>query len=68
MSDNPLGEKSANPGKYDPSILYPIARWAARSLLNIDKKLLMYGIDHWHAYELSWLNSNGKPQVALAEF
>ena len=68
MSDNPLGEKSANPGKYDPSILYPIARWAARSLLDIDKKLLMYGIDHWHAYELSWLNSNGKPQVALAEF
>ncbi len=27
----------------------------------------MHGFDHWHAYELSWLNSNGKPIVAVAE-
>jgi len=68
MTGNPLGEKIPNPSKYDPGILYAIPRWAARSLLDIDKKLRMYGIDHWHAYELSWLNSHGKPQVALGEF
>ncbi|MCI5105746.1 MAG: NADPH-dependent 7-cyano-7-deazaguanine reductase QueF [Pseudomonadales bacterium] len=68
MSVNPLGEKVPSPSKYDPGILYPIPRWPARSLLDIDKKLLMYGIDHWHAYELSWLNEKGKPEVALGEF
>ena len=68
MSENPLGEQVASPSKYDPGILYPIPRWPARSLLDIDKKILMYGIDHWHAYELSWLNANGKPQVAIGEF
>lgn len=68
MSHNPLGEKIPNPSKYDPGILYAIPRWAARSLLDIDKKLRLYGIDHWHAYEISWLNSRGKPQVALGEF
>lgn len=68
MSVNPLGEKIPSPSKYDPGILYPIPRWPARSLLDIDKKLLMYGIDHWHAYELSWLDEKGKPQVAVGEF
>lgn len=68
MSDNPLGEKTRNPVKYDPTILYPIPRWPARSLLDIDKKIQMYGLDHWHAYELSWLGDDGKPQVALGEF
>lgn len=68
MPENPLGEQVASPSKYDSGILYPIPRWPARSLLDIDKKILMYGIDHWHAYELSWLNGNGKPQVAIGEF
>ena len=28
----------------------------------------MYGLDHWQAYELSWLNVRGKPEVAIGEF
>ena len=68
MSTNPLGESIPNPSKYDPGILYPIPRWSARSLLDIDKKLRMYGFDHWRAYELSWLNQKGKPIVAMGEF
>jgi 7-cyano-7-deazaguanine reductase len=68
MAENPLGGNSPYPDKYDPGILYPIPRWPARSLLDIDKKILMYGIDHWHAYEISWLAEDGKPQVALGEF
>ncbi|PCJ28408.1 MAG: NADPH-dependent 7-cyano-7-deazaguanine reductase QueF [SAR86 cluster bacterium] len=68
MDKNPLGEDSPNPNKYSPDILYPIARWATRSLLDIDKKILMFGIDHWQAYEISWLDSNGKPRVGIGEF
>ncbi|MEQ9210126.1 MAG: NADPH-dependent 7-cyano-7-deazaguanine reductase QueF, partial [Pseudomonadales bacterium] len=68
MSENPLGEKVPQPSKYDPSILYPIPRWPARSLLDIDKKLRMFGFDHWHAYELGWLDDSGKPRVATGEF
>ncbi len=67
MTDNPLGQQIPTPSKYDPSLLYPIPRWAARSLLDIDKKVRMYGIDHWHAWEVSWLDEKGKPQVAIAE-
>lgn len=26
------------------------------------------GVDIWNAFELSWLNKKGKPQIALAEF
>ena len=68
MTDNPLGSQTEHPKKYQPDVLYPIPRWASRSLLDIDKKILMYGLDHWQAYELSWLNSSGKPQVAIGEF
>jgi 7-cyano-7-deazaguanine reductase len=67
MPINPLGQDIKFPTTYDPEILYPIPRWAVRSLLDIDKKLPIYGFDHWHAFELSWLNSSGKPQVAIGE-
>ena len=68
MEHNPLGEKTEYPRKYDPDILYSIPRWPARSLLDIDRKIKMYGIDHWHAYEISWLDKNGRPEVRLGEF
>ena len=67
MSGNPLGKSISNSRKYDPGILYPIPRWSARSLLDIEKRLRMHGFDHWRSYELSWLNSKGKPIVAIAE-
>ncbi|MFK7862888.1 MAG: NADPH-dependent 7-cyano-7-deazaguanine reductase QueF [Pseudohongiellaceae bacterium] len=65
--DNPLGSEASYPTSYNPDLLYPIPRWPARSLLDIDKKIQMYGLDHWQAFELSWLNLKGKPQVAIAE-
>ncbi len=68
MTDNPLGNLTEHPRKYQPDVLYPIPRWASRSLLDIDKKIRMCGLDHWQAYELSWLNKKGKPQVAIGEF
>ncbi len=68
MAENLLGSQAENPQQYQPDILYPIPRRANRYLLDIDKKILLYGVDHWRAYELSWLNNKGKPQVAVAEF
>lgn len=65
--DNPLGSDTSYPERYSPDVLYPIPRWPARSLLDIDKKIQMYGLDHWQAFELSWLTSKGKPEVAIAE-
>ena len=68
MTENPLGSQTEHPKKYQPDVLYPIPRWASRSLLDIEQKVLMYGLDHWQAYELSWLNVRGKPEVAIGEF
>lgn len=65
--DNPLGSNTTYPDSYNPGVLYPIPRWPARSLLDIDKKIQMYGLDHWQAFELSWLNFKAKPEVAIAE-
>ena len=68
MTDNPLGSQTKHPKQYQPEVLYPISRMVSRSLLGIDKKIRMFGLDHWQAYELSWLSSSGKPQVGIGEF
>jgi len=65
---SPLGQKTAYVSSYDPSLLFPIARQESRAFLGVIDALPFYGVDIWTAYELSWLNSMGKPQVAVAEF
>jgi 7-cyano-7-deazaguanine reductase len=55
MSENPLGEKTKYPLKYDPGLLFPIPRSPTRSLLDIENNMVMHGIDHWRAYEISRL-------------
>ncbi len=54
---------------YTPSLLQRIDRKETRSALGItqEKKLPFHGVDVWNAYELSWLNIKGKPEVAVAE-
>jgi 7-cyano-7-deazaguanine reductase len=64
-----LGRTSAYPDRYDPSQLFPMPRAAQRNAMGIDEaKLPFFGADLWTAFELSWLNPRGKPQVALAQF
>jgi 7-cyano-7-deazaguanine reductase len=36
-----------------------------RQDLNLATELPFSGTDRWNGYELSWLNNNGKPQVAI---
>ena len=63
-----LGKEAQYRFNYDASVLFPIARADARAALGIGQALPFYGIDSWTAYELSWLNTEGLPQVAIAEF
>jgi 7-cyano-7-deazaguanine reductase len=68
IADNPLGQQTSYPESYAPELLFPVARAANRSHLGIsDQSLPFHGFDLWHAYELSWLNSSGKPVVAIGE-
>lgn len=64
---NPLGEATAYPEEYSPDLLYAIARIDARSALGLDRELPFRGADIWNAWELTWLDEHGKPQVAMAE-
>ena len=70
MSTIPLGKASEYPDQYDPSLLFPIPRSENRLKLDIkpNQALPFVGVDIWNAFELSWLNKKGKPQIALAEF
>ncbi|PWW46007.1 NADPH-dependent 7-cyano-7-deazaguanine reductase QueF [Melaminivora alkalimesophila] len=61
-----LGKASAYADQYDASLLFPIPRADKRAEIGIDGSAPFFGADLWTAFELSWLNLRGKPQVALA--
>ena len=63
---SPLGKSSAYRTDYAPELLFPIARQGKRDELGLSGTLPFYGVDIWNAYEISWLNQRGKPQVAIA--
>ncbi len=63
---SPLGQPAAYVSQYEPSLLFPIARRTKRDELGIGASLPFFGLDLWNAYEISWLNLRGKPQVAIA--
>ncbi|MES2949001.1 MAG: NADPH-dependent 7-cyano-7-deazaguanine reductase QueF, partial [Pseudomonadota bacterium] len=63
-----LGKSSAYIDQYDASLLFPIPRAGKRAEIGITAAPPFFGADMWTAFELSWLNLRGKPQVALAHF
>ncbi len=63
-----LGKASAYIDQYDASLLFPIPRAGKRAEIGITGAAPFLGADMWTAFELSWLNLRGKPQVALAHF
>ncbi len=63
-----LGKASRYVDEYDASLLFPIARAGKRAEIGIADRVPFFGADMWTAFELSWLNLRGKPQVALAHF
>jgi 7-cyano-7-deazaguanine reductase len=61
-----LGKTSAYVDHYDASVLFPIPRQTKRDEIGVTGQPPFLGADLWTAFELSWLNLRGKPQVALA--
>lgn len=68
--DSLLGKAAPYKDQYDPTLLFPIPRSGKREEIGLNTKegatLPFLGADLWTAYELSWLNPRGKPQVAIA--
>ena len=60
-----LGKVASYADQYDPGLLFPLPRATQRAQLGITGQPVFVGADLWTAYELSWLNLRGKPQVAL---
>ncbi len=64
-----LGRASAYADRYDPALLFPLPRAPQRIEMGIDgQRLPFFGADLWTAFELSWLNPRGKPQLAIVHF
>lgn len=64
---SPLGKATGYPDRYDPGLLFAIERAAQREELGLRGPLPFHGADLWTAYELTWLDARGRPQLAVAE-
>ncbi|WP_109842826.1 NADPH-dependent 7-cyano-7-deazaguanine reductase QueF [Aggregatibacter aphrophilus] len=63
-----LGQQIKYAEKYDRTLLQPVPRHLNRDMLNITTtQPFTIGADIWTAYEISWLNQKGVPQVAIAD-
>ncbi|WP_026329719.1 NADPH-dependent 7-cyano-7-deazaguanine reductase QueF [Thiomicrorhabdus arctica] len=64
-----LGQETPYCARYDSTLLFPIPRQEKRNELGFDLHSMPFqGLDIWTAYEVSWLNSKGKPIAVIAEF
>lgn len=65
-----LGQATTYPEQYDAALLQPVPRQLNRTPIGIieGQALPFHGTDYWTGYELSWLQENGLPQVAIGYF
>ena len=66
--DSPLSKAAAYGERYDPGLLFSIERAPQRATLGLGDPLPFSGADLWTAYELSWLDPRGKPDIAIGRF
>lgn len=62
MENTPLGKSSPYISTYSPELLVPISRAPIRDKLGINSSR-MKGVDIWNHWEVSYLDSTGKPQI-----
>ncbi|KAE9537801.1 NADPH-dependent 7-cyano-7-deazaguanine reductase QueF [Ursidibacter arcticus] len=63
-----LGQQTNYLSQYDATLLQGVPRKLNRQDLGIiEHQPFSIGCDLWTAYEISWLNMNGVPQVAIAD-
>ena len=67
-SQAPPGRRTGFVSAYTPGLLFPVSRRPKREEVCVPEPLPFRGCDIWNAYELSWLNPGGRPEVAIAEF
>jgi 7-cyano-7-deazaguanine reductase len=65
---SPLGKATGYPDRYDPALLFSIARSEQRKAIGLSGALPFRGLDLWTAYEITWLDERGKPQLAVGSF
>ena len=65
-----LGKKSDYVDRYDVALLQPISRDTGRKSISACGNAIPFfdGFDLWTGFEMSWLNTKGKPVVGIAEF
>ena len=63
---NPLGKHISYGDSVDETILFPIERGPSRTRINLREPLPFEGLDRWTAFEVSWFDSVGVPQVGIA--
>ena len=64
----PLGKEVPHKPHYHPGHLFPVARRTGRKEIGLEDKPPFTGADIWNAYEVSWLNPKGKPEIAIGKF
>lgn len=62
-----LGKKTDYCDHYSPELLQGVPRALNRDDLALGESLPFHGEDLWTLYELSWLNAQGLPQVAIGD-
>jgi 7-cyano-7-deazaguanine reductase len=68
LAASPLGHATTYTDGYDATLLFPVDRAPLRDGLGLTDPLPFRGADLWTAYEVSWLDPGGRPQVAIATF
>jgi 7-cyano-7-deazaguanine reductase len=68
LTASPLGHATRYASAYDPGLLFAVERAPQRAELGFGAAVPFRGSDRWNAYELSWLDGAGKPQIAVATF
>mgnify|MGYP001496743007 CR=1 FL=1 len=67
--DTVLGKKVEYATTYTPSLLVTLPRSEQRQSLGISEgEMPFHGLDLWNCYDFTWLNGQGKPEVAVAQF
>jgi 7-cyano-7-deazaguanine reductase len=64
----PLGHATDYPDTYDAGLLFAVPRAPQRRALGLGDVLPFAGADLWTAFELTWLDRLGKPEIAIASF
>lgn len=65
---SPLGRAATYADHYDPCLLFAVERAPQRASLGLAAALPFRGADVWTAYEASWLDGDGKPEIAIVTF